>query len=178
MGTGAFPFSAATFYRWVERSPEVCPRLATRDEDVLLALGNLQRRELRCVARLATEAGVGIDDFDDAWELPWTSDLVRLAAALLAAEAAALDVSAGRVCALLLKGYRAGLAPGARQSFFRRPTPGTGHAHERHAGKTEDVLENRLDSKDNPLIDAGELPKGLEHMFRASVSTGCTSGVP
>ena len=36
MGAGAFPFLRATFYRWVEQWPKVCPRLAERDQDVLL----------------------------------------------------------------------------------------------------------------------------------------------
>lgn len=38
MSEGAFPFLRATFYRWVEQWPEVCPKLAGRDQDVLLAV--------------------------------------------------------------------------------------------------------------------------------------------
>jgi uncharacterized protein (DUF2252 family) len=41
MCEGPFPFLRATFYRWIEQWPLVCPRLADRDEDVLLAVGDL-----------------------------------------------------------------------------------------------------------------------------------------
>src|SRR5262249_15101067 len=41
MCEGPFPFLRATFYRWIEQWPRVCPRLADRDEDVLLAVGDL-----------------------------------------------------------------------------------------------------------------------------------------
>src|SRR5215471_8313080 len=73
MCEGPFPFLRATFYRWIEQWPLVCPRLAW-----------------------------GVNDFDDACELPFTSDLVRLAtSAMLAASDARVNVSAREVCALL-----------------------------------------------------------------------------
>ena len=174
MATGAFPFLRATFYRWVEQWPDVCPHLAQRDEDVLLAVGDLHVENFG-VWRDSQERLVwGINDFDDACELPLTSDLVRLAAsALLASDAADLDVSVDRVCALLLKGYRAGLRAGGTPILL---------ADGRHAALatlTKDTQEDpeafwkkKLDPKDNPHIDAGDLPKGLEHMFRASFRPG------
>jgi uncharacterized protein (DUF2252 family) len=88
-GAKAFPFLRATFYRWVERWPEVCPRLAERDEDVLLAVGDLHVENFGVWRDSRQRLVWGINDFDDACELPFTSDLVRLAAsALLAAEKA------------------------------------------------------------------------------------------
>ena len=174
MGTGAFPFLRATFYRWVERWPKVCPRLAKRDQDVLLAVGDLHVENFGVWRDSQQRLVWGINDFDDACELPFTSDLVRLAAsALLAADAAALNVSADRVCAPLLKGYRAGLrAEGkpillsdGRHRALVTLTKGT-----QEDPKT--FWKKKLDPKDNPPIDAGELPKGLEHMFRASFQPG------
>ena len=41
MADGAFPFLRATFYRWVELWPVICPQLAKRVGDVLLAVGDL-----------------------------------------------------------------------------------------------------------------------------------------
>jgi uncharacterized protein (DUF2252 family) len=174
MGTGAFPFLRATFYRWVERWPEVCPRPARRDQDVLLAVGDLHVENFGVWRDSQNRLVWGINDFDDACELPFTSDLVRLAASvLLAADAADLDVSADRVCALLLKGYRAGLRAEGKPILLsdgRHPalvklTRGT-----QEDPKT--FWKKKLDPKDNPQIDAGELPKGLEHMFRASFRPG------
>lgn len=174
MGTGAFPFLRATFYRWVERWPEVCPGLAKRDQDVLLAVGDLHVENFGVWRDSRNRLVWGINDFDDACELPLTSDLVRLAASVvLAADAAELEVSAERVCALLRKGYRAGLrAEGkpillsdGRHPALVRLTRGTQEDPKTFWKKT-------LDPKDNPQIDAGELSKGLEHMFRASFRPG------
>src|SRR6478735_8855690 len=89
MCAGAFPFLRATFYRWVEQWPEVCPGLARRDADVLLAVGDLHVENFGVWLDSRQRLIWGINDFDEAGELPFTSDLVRLAAsALLAAEAA------------------------------------------------------------------------------------------
>ena len=41
MADGPFPFLRSTFYRWAERWSKVCPELAERAEDVLLAVGDL-----------------------------------------------------------------------------------------------------------------------------------------
>lgn len=170
MGAGAFPFLRATFYRWVEQWPRVCPRLAERDEDVLLAVGDLHVENFGVWRDSQNRLVWGINDFDDACELPLTSDLVRLAASvLLAADAAELEVSAERVCALLLKGYRAGLrAEGkpillsdGRHPALLKLTRGT-----QEDPKT--FWKKKLDPNDNPKIDAAELPKGLESMFRVS----------
>ena len=174
MGEGPLPFLRATFYRWVERWPEVCPRLAERDEDVLLAVGDLHVENFGVWRDSRQRLVWGINDFDDACELPFTSDLVRLAAStLLAAEAADVDVSANRVCTLLLEGYRAGLRTEGKPILL---------SDARHAvlvKLTRDTQENpkkfwkkKLDPKDNPRIDAAELPKGLEDMFRASFPPG------
>jgi hypothetical protein len=174
MGAGAFPFLRATFYRWVEQWPKVCPRLAERDEDVLLVVGDLHVENFG-VWRDSRERLVwGINDFDDACELPFTSDLVRLAASvLLAAAAANLDVSADQVCALLLGGYRAGLRTEGQPILL---------ADARYAALvklTRDTQEDpktfwrkKLDPHDSPKIDATDLPQGLEDMFRASFPPG------
>jgi hypothetical protein len=174
MSAGAFPFLRATFYRWVERWPQICPRLAERNEDVLLAVGDLHVENFG-VWRDSRERLVwGVNDFDESCELPFTSDLVRLAASvLLAAAAADIDVSANRVCALLLAGYRAGLRTegkpillsDARYSALVKLTRNT-----QEDPKT--FWKKKLDPKDNPTIDAADLPKGLEDMFRASFPPG------
>src|SRR5215207_6421466 len=109
MSEGAFPFLRATFYRWVEQWPAVCPKLARRDQDVLLAVGDLHVENFGVWRDSRQRLVWGVNDFDDACELPFTSDLVRLAAsAMLAAEAATIDTSAARLCALFLEGYRTG----------------------------------------------------------------------
>ena len=174
MSDGPFPFLRATFYRWVERWPEVCPQLAGRDEDVLLAVGDLHVENFGVWRDSRQRLVWGVNDFDEACELPFTSDLVRLAASvLLAAETAHVETTANRVCGLLLEGYRAGLRSegqpillaGGRHPALVKLTRGT-----QEDPKT--FWKDKLDPDDNPKIDAAELPEELEEMFRASLRRG------
>jgi hypothetical protein len=174
MAAGAFPFLRATFYRWVEQWPEVCPRLARRGQDTLLAVGDLHVENFGVWRDSQGRLVWGINDFDDACELPFTSDLVRLGTSvMLAAEAATLDVSVNRVCSLLLEGYRTGLRASGhpirlakgRHAALTKLTRGTREP----AAK---FWKEKLDPEDNPGIEARDLPNGLEHMFRASFRPG------
>jgi hypothetical protein len=174
MGAGAFPFLRATFYRWVEQWPEVCPQLAGRDQDVLLVVGDLHVENFGVWQDSRTRLVWGVNDFDDACELPFTSDLVRLAtSALLAAEAAKIATSAARLCGFLLEGYRTGLRKEGEPfvlSGGRHPALATLLKNTHEDPKT--FWKKKLDPKDNPEIDADDLPKGLEDMFRASFRPG------
>jgi Ser/Thr protein kinase RdoA (MazF antagonist) len=174
MAAGAFPFLRATFYRWVERWPKVCPRLAERDEDVLLAVGDLHVENFGVWRDSRSRLVWGINDFDDACELSFTSDLVRLAAsAILAAAAADLDVSAKRVCALLLAGYRAGLRTEGKSILLSDGRHAALVKLTRHTEEDPKTFwKKKLDPHDNPAIDAADLPEGLEDMFRASFPPG------
>ena len=170
MADGAFPFLRATFYRWVEQWPEICPRLAERDEDVLLAVGDLHVENFGTWRDSRERLVWGMNDFDEACELPFTSDLVRLATSgALAAEENHLVTDPGDIPALLLKGYRAclevGGAPillegGAGVLPFALP-PGTPE-------NPEEFWAKKLDDKDSPLIKQEEVDAEVVEMFRAA----------
>ena len=113
MADGPFPFLRSTFYRWAEQWPKVCPELAERAADALLAVGDLHVANFGVWSDSRKRHVWGVNDFDEACELAFTSDLVRLAtSALLAAAEAKIDVGANQVCDPLLSGYRAGLRDG------------------------------------------------------------------
>lgn len=116
MRLGPFFFMRATFYRWCQ-------------------LWHGRARQLGDVARAAPVAAVGdlhlenfgtwrdsdgrlvwgINDFDETTTLPWTQDLVRLAAsAHLAIYADHLAVRRRSACEAILEGYRDGLEAGGR----------------------------------------------------------------
>jgi hypothetical protein len=169
MAAGPFPCLRATFYRWVERWPAVCPRLAERDEDVLLAVGDLHVENFGVWRDSRQRLVWGINDFDEACELPFTSDLVRLAASvLLAAETAHVDASANGVCALLLEGYRAGLRTEGQPILLSGRYPALVKLTKGTQEPPRTFWKKKLDPNDNPKIDAADLPKGVEDMFRAS----------
>lgn len=170
MAQGAFPFLRATFYRWVEQWPEVCPRLAARDDDVLLAVGDLHVENFGVWRDSRGKLVWGVNDFDDACELPLTSDLVRLATSvLLAAEAAGIEVSSQRVCALLLEGYRTGLLTEGEPILLDAGRyPELVQLTSRTEESPKKFWTKKLDPDTNPEIEAGDLPDGLADMFRAS----------
>ena len=169
MADGPFPFLRATFYRWVERWAERCSRLAARDEDVLLAVGDLHVENFGVWRDSREQLVWGVNDFDEACELPFTSDLVRLAtSALLAADAAGLTVSAQRLCSLLLAGYRAGLRAGGQPIILSNRYPALVALTRNTQQPAASFWARKLDAKKNPTIDQTELPKGVADMFRAS----------
>lgn len=109
-----FPFLRGTFYLWhrqfgaVDRVVRHAPAVLSAGDAHLENFGTWRDAE----GRLAW----GLNDFDEAAELPFTSDLVRLSASLLLARDAeegviALDAAAG--VAALLSGYRTGLEAGS-----------------------------------------------------------------
>lgn len=169
MSEGAFPFLRATFYRWVEQWPAVCPTLAARDQDVLLAVGDLHVENFGVWRDSRQRLVWGVNDFDDACELPFTSDLVRLAtSAMLAAAAAKINVATDVVCGFLLEGYRSGIVKGEPIVI---PADGNGQL----ARLTRDTQEEpaafwkkKLETESNPPVSGGDLPGGLRDMFQAS----------
>jgi hypothetical protein len=109
MRSAPFPFLRATFYRWAQVWPEICPEAAKAP--VVLAVGDLHIENFGtwrdCEGRLIW----GINDFDEAWRLPYTNDLIRLAASALLAPAAC---GAKPAVDALLKGYVESLAAGGK----------------------------------------------------------------
>jgi hypothetical protein len=172
MADDPFSFLRATFYRWVEQWPKVCPELAERREDVLLAVGDLHAANFGVWSDSRGRHVWGVNDFDEACELTFTSDLVRLAtSAVLAAAEAKIDVEVSQVCEPLLAGYRAGLRTGEPVIVGKRhPALVALTKHTRENPKA--FWKKKLAAEDNPRVEARDLPRGLEAMFRASFSPG------
>jgi len=116
MADAAFPFLRATFYRWVGLWCEACPDLAAAPK--LLAVGDLHVENFGTWRDAEGRLAWGINDFDEAFPMPYTIDLVRLAAsALLAIRANALTIAPDAACDAILGAYRAAIAAGAAHGF-------------------------------------------------------------
>ena len=105
MKADVFMFLRATYYRWAQLWPEVCPELAKAPQ--VLAVGDLH------IANFGTWRDVegrliwGVNDFDEAWPMAYTIDLVRLAvSAHLAVEAGHLPLKREDICGTMLQGYQ------------------------------------------------------------------------
>ncbi len=111
MAADVFPFLRATFYRWMQLWPEICP-----DEQhvpKVLAVGDLHVENFGTWRDIEGRLVWGINDFDEAFELPYSIDLVRLAAsAHIALREARLQIGPKDACDAILAGYKKGLLAG------------------------------------------------------------------
>jgi len=113
MGESPFVFLRATFYRWMELWPLVCPTLV--DAPRVLAVGDLHVENFGTWRDAEGRLVWGVNDVDEACELPYTLDLVRLAtSALLAIEAEHFGLPGRAACEAILDGYQTSLRRGGR----------------------------------------------------------------
>src|SRR4029077_9360252 len=111
MREAIFPFFRATFYRWAQLWPEVCPECAKAPE--LLAVGDLHVENFGTWRDVEGRLIWGMNDFDEACPMPYTIDLVRLAAsAVLAIDSNHLTLDPEDACKAIVKGYSKTLAGG------------------------------------------------------------------
>src|SRR4029077_19632134 len=113
MAEAVFPFFRATFYRWVQLWPQVCPDLAKGPR--ILCVGDLHVENFGTWRDVEGRLIWGVNDFDESCQMAYTNDLVRLAAsALLAIEEGHLAAKGKDACAELVDGYAKSLAEGGR----------------------------------------------------------------
>src|SRR5439155_1868707 len=93
-----------------ERWQVLCQELESRDQDVLLSVGDLHVENFGIWLDSRQRLVWGMNDFDEACELSFTSDLVRLAASIaLAAETRGIQAPLREICHRVLAGYREGV---------------------------------------------------------------------
>jgi hypothetical protein len=113
MAASLFPFFRATFYRWVQVWPEVCPELDRAPH--LLSVGDLHVENFGTWRDSDGRLIWGVNDFDEASLFPYTMDLVRLAtSALLAAREQKLAMKPRDSSAAILEGYERVMEEGGR----------------------------------------------------------------
>jgi hypothetical protein len=106
-----FLFFRATFYRWIQIWPEVCPDVCRAPK--VLASGDVHVGSFGTWRDSEGRLCWGIDDFDESYPLPYTNDLVRLAAsAELNIDNEDLSVKLKDACDAILEGYRETLQVG------------------------------------------------------------------
>ena len=111
MAQSPFPFLRATFYRWVQLWPQVCPEPATAP--VVLGIGDLHVENFGTWRDGEGRLIWGVNDFDEAALIPYTNDLVRLAvSAKLAISENHLSCDPTDACDAILAGYREGFGKG------------------------------------------------------------------
>jgi hypothetical protein len=100
----AFPFLRGTYYRWAEIWPQVCRDY--RSAPTVLSIGDLHIENYGTWRDLEGRLVWGINDFDEAEDLPFTNDLVRLAtSAELGSASGLFGLSFKTICRAIVTGY-------------------------------------------------------------------------
>jgi hypothetical protein len=106
-------FLRGTIYRWSQMWPDVCPDLMRAPR--VLAVGDLHVDSFGTWRDVAGRLVWGADDFDEAFYLPYTQDLLRLAvSARLAISEESLALNWKDACDSILEGYRDRLSSGGK----------------------------------------------------------------
>ena len=104
-------FFRGTYYRWAQLWPEVCKEL--RNAPKLLGVGDLHVGSYGTWRDSEGRLCWGVDDFDDSYPLPYTSDLVRLAASVkMVTDSKDLTIKFRAGCDAILEGYKRSLKEG------------------------------------------------------------------
>jgi hypothetical protein len=109
MRLAPFPFLRATYYRWAQIWRDVCAGAATAPD--VLAVGDLHVENFGTWRDSEGRLIWGINDFDEAWRLPYTNDLIRLTTSAMLA---GMTCHARDAAGAILGGYAAALEAGGR----------------------------------------------------------------
>lgn len=108
-----FLFFRGTYYRWAQLFPEVCPTLSRAAK--VLACGDLHVGSFGTWRDGEGRLSWGVNDFDEAFPLAYTNDLVRLATSVkIVTDCEQLTIKLKRGCEAILEGYEQSLRTGGR----------------------------------------------------------------
>src|SRR5580704_1228529 len=111
MEKSSFGFFRGTFYRWAQLWPSVCAHQCAAPK--VLAVGDLHVNSFGTWRDAEGRLCWGVDDFDEAYPLAYTNDLVRLATSVkIAIDAEGLSIKLRDGCNAILEGYRNSLGQG------------------------------------------------------------------
>lgn len=117
-----FPFFRGTYYRWAQHWPEVCADLVEAPR--VLGIGDLHVENFGTWRDGEGRLCWGINDYDEADEVPCVHDLVRLAASVfLLKRLGILETKFKPACVAILEGYRASLAAGGEPFVLEERHP-------------------------------------------------------
>jgi uncharacterized protein (DUF2252 family) len=163
MTQDAFSFLRATFYRWMQLFPALCPELA--ETPTVLAVGDLHVENYGTWRDQEGRLVWGINDFDEAFPLPYAVDLVRLAAsACLVIRLHRLQLAPAIACEAILAGHSSRLADGGEPFVLS----------ERHRGLLAAVTGRERDptvfwEKLSTLPTASQVPAGVKARLKSAM---------
>ena len=156
-----FTFLRATYYRWAQTWPDVCPELARAQ--IVLAVGDLHVENFGTWRDNEGRLVWGINDFDEAYPMSYANDLIRLAvSADLAIKSGHLKLSSACACKAILSGYIAGLRAGGVPFVLEE-----NHKWLRHAATGELRNPSQFWAKMDRLATAAGVPKSAKRALES-----------
>jgi hypothetical protein len=179
-----FPFLRATYWRWAETIYGVVEGIDRAPH--VLAVGDIHLENFGTWRDADGRLVWGVNDFDEAAEMPYVLDLIRLAASAVLA-GRSHRVSPDRICKAILEGYADGLKNSApfvldkahkdlrsivevsedeRKDFWNEmPPAGTKHAHPR--ARYRHLLQSSMPKPRARISMIWHRPAGLGSLGRA-----------
>jgi hypothetical protein len=169
MRADPFLFFRATYYRWAQLWREHCPDLAKAPE--VLAVGDLHLENFGTWRDAEGRLVWGVNDFDEAYPLAFTNDLVRLAvSALLAARTSPhFRLHPEEICRQLTEGYHEALTEGGRPFVLMEEHP-TLRRMAMQDLRQPVAFWDRLETKTVPL--KGGVPESVRKAMRRILPEG------
>jgi hypothetical protein len=159
-----FTFLRGSFYRWMQIFPEVCKKAA--NAPLVLSVGDLHASNFGTWRDAREELIWGINDFDEAANLPYTQDLIRLAASVeLAAETQRLQINLDEACEAILDGYRENLEKGGGPLVVEKEGDWLRKAY----GKSELLAEKYWEKFNQCAPMERDVPSEVRSMLEASL---------
>lgn len=122
MAQDPFSFLRATFYRWMQLFAQLCAK--ANKAPLVLAVGDLHVANFGTWRDAEGRLIWGINDFDEAFPLPYTLDLIRLAtSASIAIKIGHLSSSSVGACEAILDGYSEALKNGGEPFVLSEKHP-------------------------------------------------------
>lgn len=166
-----FTFLRGTFYRWMQVFPDTCKKAWHAPK--VLSVGDLHVANFGTWRDARGELVWGVNDFDEASSLPYTLDLVRLAASVeLASEAEKLGIMLTEACEAILDGYREGLEKGGEafvvhgeRDWLTKAYVKSERSAERYWEKLNQlpVMEKEAPPEVRSMLEAGLPSQGMEY---------------
>jgi len=169
MRADPFLFFRATFYRWAQLWAGNCPKLARAPE--VLAVGDLHIENFGTWRDAEGRLVWGVNDFDEAYPMAFTNDLVRVAvSALLAAEASpGFKLKPGDIFRELAAGYREAIEYGGEPFVLMELHPKLRKMALQDLRQPAEFWK-RNEAKTSPL--RGDLPDSVRKAFRKILPLG------
>ena len=170
MRADAFLFFRATFYRWAQLWPKLCPELARTHE--VMAVGDLHLENFGTWRDAEGRLVWGVNDFDEAHPMGFANDLVRLAVSALLSlyREPSLKLTSTMIFDNLIEGYSAALAAGGGPFVLMESHPKLRKMAIRNLRKPAEFWK-RLEAK-TTKIPKQDLPDSVRRYFRKMLPEG------